>query len=195
MRTLLILALSVPAFAQTYTLTGPLTASPGDTVRVTLSASGFVAGQWTPPANAALDPVQPQPLNKQVVCVGTTCAVFGASLAPVSGQFPDGTVFNSTPLGNLPIQTYSLTIPRTAAAGIVNVTVTSPLALDAVGTALPVTVQPLLIRVQANPLDLNGDGVVDLQDAQAAFDRWKTAQTQANFVVLEKVVNALQPIQ
>jgi len=200
---LLLLATGCVLFAQPQpqiVITGPNSAHPGDTITLNLSlmnmaGSNITAAQWTMPVGVTLSGQQPALTNQSVFCGAgiAYCAIAGAVPAPVNAAFPAGVVFNGLALADSTIQTFNFQVPANAPNGSqINVAVSSPFAVDVGGASVNITVVPASIAV-IDTLDLNGDGVVNLTDAQIALTRWSQFGGQpSDFLTLIRLMLRLK---
>lgn len=171
MRRALILALVLAATSQAQTTiaaSGPVTARPGQTVVMvmTLTTPSPVAGlQWRiqiPPAiggpGVASAGTVPMAANKELHRSAD------GSLQLVVG-------FNDTTFGSGEIARYSVVVPASASKGLYPVPISEPLAADAAGVPIPVTMGPVYeIRILARA-DIDGDGAVTMEDFRLMLDQ------------------------
>lgn len=188
--------LAVAAFAQPRIITtGPAAAHPGDTITITIgvdqtAGSGLSAAQWSLPLAVTVPQSQPSvQTNKAVICSSATCIVIGCAPPPVAGVFQSGTTFNTTALTDGPLQQLSYSVPTSATIGsVITLSASAPFGADKDGLATPLTVAPLSITITQSPTDLNGDGKTDLVDANLALGKWSNTKTDADFVILIRVL-------
>jgi len=164
MKTLALLAaLSLPAFSQTLTFTGPGAANVGSSTPVTLSVTqgsdGAAGVQWsfTLPAGVTLGvPTVANGLsNVLAACGASICLAVSTTMTP----FPVGAIL-SVPL----------VIASTVAPGSVTFTPSAIVAGDSTATAIPFTAGAGYVLKILSHCDVNGDGTVNVTDIQQVIN-------------------------
>lgn len=170
MRQALILALVLAATsqAQTISASGPVTARPGQTVTMvmTLTTPTPIAGlQWKSQIPPAIG-------GPGLAAAGTVPVAAGKELhRSADGSLQLVVGFNDTTFGSGEIAKYSVVIPANAPKGLYPVPISEPLAADAAGVPVPVTVGPVYeIRILARA-DIDGDGAVTMEDFRLMLDQ------------------------
>src|SRR5262249_34331601 len=162
----LLLAMTIPLLAQNVTaqnqltISGPATARPGDTILISIAITSNEAagGQWSldHPAGVVLTPVtESAPASKTLSCSadGATCLVWGMN----SSSIAPGTVAQIA--------------AAVTSTGPAVFTLSGVIAGTPDGAAIPVAAGPQLVVNILAPEDLNGDGKIDIQDAQIVVDQ------------------------
>jgi hypothetical protein len=174
MKTLTLLLIPALISAQTLTLTGPVSASPGSTVTLTLSLAGSagqaVSGlQWTatPAASSTFTGTAAgaasTAASKALYCGATnaTCVTIGLSSTNVVSNaiYSDGIV-----------ATFQLAIPGNAPGGSLAVPLSGLFGVSSTGlNVATLSGTPYAILV-VNRCDVNSDGVVNGTDVRAVID-------------------------
>ena len=155
--------------AQTLTLSlSPPSVYPGQSVTLTLTytdsaVSANVAGlEWSYVLPAGLTLATPvigtagTTAAKTLACNGPLCIVYG---------------LNITTFGSGAVATATITVPSTQAAGTMSVSLSQAEGATDQGVAVNLVVGPSVSVLVLNKADLNGDGVVNIDDVQIALSQ------------------------
>lgn len=171
----LTLFLAALGYGQTPTLTlaGPATVRPGETITVNVNAtlaappSSLAATQWsiTVPAGyiaSAVAGAASTAAGKTLYCndASTTCLTVGIN----TNVYAVGVV-----------AVYTLTIPSSAAPGMVTIPLSGVVGATLAGDAAALTAGAAYSFTILAPTDLNGDGKTDVQDLQIIVQQILTA--------------------
>lgn len=181
MKLLTLVILALPCVAQiTATLTGPASAAPGATINLTIGTAG----------NTQLGPVGVQWLLALPSGYTITSVTPGAQAitAQKQVQCQSGNL-NCMAIGGAPMNRFliapgelaklALAIPANATAGPRTVTFTRLAAADlSTAAAMPISSGPVysvnVVIPSAGPTDIDGNGVVDINDVSAMIAQFKS---------------------
>lgn len=167
MKLLITLLLVTAAFSQTLTLTGPVNASPGQSVSLSFNLAGAstksISGvQWsTVPSSGTLGTSTTSVPGKGIFCSATsqTCMVVGVV----------GTTLNNSAISDGVVGQLQLQIPATA-VGSISVPLSSLAAVDSTGTNVAITSGTLYSLSVLSKCDVNKDGKTDAADAMSIIN-------------------------